>query len=103
MALDSFFDEPRLNAVYTDEACHQRRIRIRLALAAYAYEYHDAPIMSDAEFDKMSLEVDTSIETGNPEIDEFYRKFFDPSTGGWIHSHPERYKIEWIYKRYFES
>lgn len=79
----------------------ERWLRIRLALAAYAYEYENDSIMSDAEFDKLSLEVDTSIRTGNRKLDKFFRDHFNPSTGQWVTRHPEKPKLKRLYQRYY--
>ena len=40
-------------------ASHNREIRnrIRLSLASYSYEFHDDSLMTDAEFDKLSREI----------------------------------------------
>lgn len=78
------------------------RNRIRLSVAAYAYEFDNASIMTDAEFDKLSLEIDPSIETGNKLLDDFFKKHFDPSTGSWIWKHPERLKVKGLYDRYYK-
>lgn len=90
-------NRPVRNDIYTPEACFQRQLRIRLALAAYAYEFENDPILSDADFDSMSLMVDTSIDTGAPDLDFFFSEEFDPSTGNWIHQHPERDKVQRLY------
>lgn len=78
----------------------QRWLRIRLAVAAYAYEVEDESIIPDHEYDRMSLEVDTSISTGNLKLDDFFREHFDPSTGSWVHRHPEKDKLRYIYLKY---
>jgi hypothetical protein len=90
---------PIRNDLYTQEACFQRRIRIRLALAAYAYEFESDSIMTDADFDNMSMMVDTSIDTGAPDLDFFFSEEFDPSTGNWVHKHPELEKVRHLYWR----
>lgn len=77
------------------------RNRIRLSVAAYAYEFEDDPIMSDAEFDELSRQIDTEIETGNREMDHFFWSVFTPDTGLWIHDHPELPGIKRIYRDYF--
>lgn len=59
----------------------QTRLRIRLAVAAWAYEVYNVSIMSDAEYDALSKEVDVSINTGNAVMDSFFRQHFDASTG----------------------
>ena len=82
----------------------QRWLRIRLSIAAYSYEFKDDSIMSDAEFDKLSLEVNPAIRTGNPLLDDFFASDeFDPSTGSWVWSHPERQLIAGIYRKYWKD
>ncbi len=63
--------------------------RIKLSVWAYAYEFLNESIVSDETFDKEALNVDLSIDTGRPDLDEWFRKNFDPSTGLWIRQHPE--------------
>lgn len=81
----------------------ERWLRIRLAVAAYAYEVENDSIMSDAEFDRLSLEVDVSIKTGNRKLDNFFSKHFDPSTGQWVHKHPEKRKLRDIYLKHHRN
>lgn len=76
---------------------YQRRLRMRLALYAYAYEFESDSLIGDHEYDRLSFLVDTSIETGNALMDAFFREHFDPSTGMWIHRHPELNKVRNIY------
>lgn len=68
----------------------QIRIRSRVAVAAYAYEYLNQSIISDAAFDKLCLQVDSSIDTGHEVLDKFFTTEFKPDTGMWIHKHPEK-------------
>ena len=82
---------------------YQRWLRIRLSIAAYAYEIKADSIMDDAEFDSLSLEVDTSIKTGNKKMDKFFETEFDPSTGQWIHKHPELKRIAELYGKHYEN
>ena len=77
--------------------------RIRLSVAAYAYEYKDDPIMSDTEFDELAKKIDVSEKTGNRKLDNFFKKHFAADTGMWIHKHPERNKLEYIYENYFKK
>lgn len=83
------------------EVERERKNRIRLALAAYAYEIRNEIIMSDPEFDALSLKIDPSINTGRADLDKFFRDVFDPSTGMWIRQHPELNKIEALYDRLY--
>jgi len=68
--------------------------RIKVACAAYAYEILDKPIISDAAFDKLCLEIRPDIKTGNEIMDNFFSTHFNPYTGQWIHSHPELDKLK---------
>jgi hypothetical protein len=79
------------------------RRRIKLSVAAYAYEFRDEAIIPDAEFDKMCLEVDPSVNTGNKVMDNFFKTDFNPSTGQWIYRHPELHKIANLYRSYYET
>ena len=79
------------------------RNRIILAVAAYAYEYMDDPIMSDTEFDQLALKINPNEKTGNRKLDNFFKKHFMPDTGMWIHKHPEKQKLEFIYKEYYKK
>lgn len=99
--LNSFLGDPLVDPVYAPEVCEQRRLRIKLALAAYAYEYHASSIMSDGNFDAMCKKIDTSIDTGYRLLDRFFREEFSPDTGQWVHKHPEKDKLEWLYQRYY--
>ena len=82
---------------------YQRRLRIRLSVAAYVYEYYNESIMSDAEYDRLSLLVDTSVSTGNRKMDNFFKKRFNPDTGQWVRFHPDKPGLENIYHRYFKG
>ena len=79
------------------------RNRIRLSVAAYAYEYMDDPIMSDTDFDKLALKINPNEKTGNRKLDNFFKKHFMPDTGMWIHKHPEKEKLKYIYKEYYKK
>ena len=74
----------------------QTKLRIMLSAAAFAYEFqpNEEPLCSDGEFDEACKMVDVSIPTSRPDLDDFFRKEFDPSTGVWIHNHPELVKVE---------
>ncbi len=79
------------------------RNRIRLSVAAYAYEYMDDPIMSDTDFDKLALKINPNEKTGNRKLDNFFKEHFMPDTGMWIHKHPEKEKLKYIYKEYYKK
>lgn len=67
----------------------ERRNRIFLCIAAYGYEFQSVSLVSDEAFDAAAQAIDTSIDTGNPIMDEFFRTEFSPSTGMWIRKHPD--------------
>ena len=79
------------------------RNRIRLSVAAYAYEYMDDAIMSDTEFDALALKINVNEKTGNRKLDNFFKEHFMPDTGMWIHKHPEKEKLKFIYKEYYKK
>jgi hypothetical protein len=70
--------------------------RINLSAAAYAYEYMNQPIMSDGDFDALCLRINPQLKTGNKKLDKFFSTEFDPSTGMWIHKHPEKNRLRRI-------
>lgn len=89
--------------LYNPVVDRQTWLRIILAIAAYAYEFEDHSIMDDSEFDKLSREVDLTVNTRRPDLDEFFRKEFSYSTGMWIHEHPELNAIKILYERTYKN
>ena len=87
----------------TQTEAYQRRLRIRLSVAAYAYEYENDSIMSDSEYDRLSLLVDVSISTKNRKMDSFFKKRFDPATGQWVRFHPDKPGLSNIYYRIYKE
>jgi hypothetical protein len=85
------------------ETERQVRLRIQLSIAAYAYEIMDDSVMSDHDFDKMCLEIDASIDTGNKKLDKFFKKEFSPHTGQWVHKHPEKRKLHQLYLNHYKK
>lgn len=81
--------------------CTETRNRIRVAVAAYAYEVAAEPIMSDAEFDALCGEIDTTIATSRAEEDMFFLLEFEPHTGVWIHKHPDLPGIKHLFETYY--
>tara|TARA_B100001287_G_C22216425_1_gene314862 strand:+ start:105 stop:365 length:261 start_codon:yes stop_codon:yes gene_type:complete len=79
------------------------RNRIRLSVAAYAYEFVGDSIMSDQEYDELSLKINPKEKTGNDMMDKFFRTQFQPDTGMWIRTHPEIKKLEYLYKKYYKT
>ena len=78
------------------------RNRILVSVAAYAYEYLNAPIMSDAEFDALAQQIDLTQDTGNTKLDDFFKRYFNADTGLWIHKHPEKNKLKYLYEEYYK-
>ena len=76
--------------------------RILVSVAAYAYEYLNAPIMSDAEFDALAQQIDLTQDTGNKKLDDFFKNNFNADTGLWIHKHPEKTKLKYLHKEYYQ-
>ena len=77
------------------------RNRILVSVAAYAYEYLNAPIMSDSEFDALAQQIDLTQDTGNKKLDDFFKNNFIADTGLWIHKHPEKSKLKYLYEEYY--
>lgn len=78
----------------------EKRNRIRLSVFAYAYEVMNDSLISDADFDTLSLRIDPKVETGNKKLDRFFAKHFDPSTGMWVTKHPEKRLLHAAYLRF---
>ena len=100
MSLEDFFVEEE-KPVWGSSIEKEIRLRIKLSIAAYAYELENESIISDAEFDKMCLQVDLSVDTGNEMLDNYFKEHFDSSTGQWIHQHPELNKLKDLYTKYY--
>ena len=79
------------------------RNRIKLSVAAYAYEFKGDSIMTDHEYDELSLKINPNEKTGNDVMDKFFKTQFQPDTGMWIRSHPEIKKLEYLYKKYYKT
>ena len=79
------------------------RNRIKLSVAAYAYEFLNDSIMSDHDFDQLSLQINPQEETGNKKMDDFFKKHFKPDTGMWIRWHPEVKKLNYLYEKYYKG
>ncbi len=82
--------------------------RIILSVAALAYEYADPDngiesFISDHVFDRLSLCVDLSVNTKRPDLDEWFRREFDPCTGSWIRTHPDKNGLLRLYHRHYKG
>jgi hypothetical protein len=101
MTLDAFFDSDESVDIgpYGDIVCLETRRRIRVSLAAYTYEVMLHSIMSDHEYDELAKSIDLSIDTRRPDLDKWFRKYYKAYTGSWIHSHPEKTRLDQICRR----
>ncbi|RID91843.1 hypothetical protein D2N39_11435 [Gemmobacter lutimaris] len=77
--------------------CDETRRRVRLTLWAYAYEFRHDALVPDAVFDAEARRVDLSRSTSRPDLDQWWRDNFDPSTGVWIRRHPELTVVARLY------
>jgi len=76
----------------------ERHRRIKLSIWAYAYEIENKPLVDDLTFDTECLKSDPAVQTGR--LDDWWQNNFNPSTGMWIHNHPELGGIERLYERW---
>lgn len=81
----------------------ETRKRIKLAIYAYAYEFENHSVVSDSHFDDLAKSVDTRVSTSRPDLDNWWASNFNPSTGQWIHKHPELDKVKGLYRAYFNQ
>lgn len=77
----------------------ERRRRIFVSLWAYAYEVLSISLVDDAKYDLEASLIDVSMDTENPIMDAFFREEFDPSTGMWVHKHPQLTRLTAFGKR----
>lgn len=96
-----FGSKPEVGTNKMTDVDKEKHNRTRLSLAAYSYEFDNRSIMSDGEFDKLALQINPQVATGNDKLDKFFREHFDPSTGMWIHKHPELQKLRELYERLY--
>lgn len=80
----------------------ETRRRIKIAVWAYAYEFENHSIVSDAVFDVECYQVNLAIETDRPDLDYWFRAWFQPCTGVWIHKHPDLPRIKELYERHYK-
>lgn len=97
MARNSLFNEWRSRVEL------ETKRRINLAVWAYAYEFENDSLVPDEKFDRECRLVDLTISTSRPDLDDWFKREFDPSTGVWIHKHPELQKIRELYQRYYKK
>jgi len=98
VSLESFFDKNE-----PDIFCKETHLRIKLSIAAYAYEFDANSIMSDNQFDYLCSKVDLIAKTNNEDMDRWFIRNFDKSTGQWIHHHPNLKRIKYLYEKHFKA
>jgi hypothetical protein len=74
----------------------QKKLRIRAAIFAHAYEYYNESLVDDFEYDALARQIDVSISTDRPDLDKWFKENYGDHTGSWVHSHPERKRIDEI-------
>ncbi len=79
----------------------EKKKRINIALWAYAYEVRNSSIVNDFVFDEAAYKIDLKQSTGNKNLDNWFKKNFDPCTGSWVWNHPGINQLEWIFNKYF--
>ena len=77
--------------------------RIRLSVYAYAYEFMNDSLVDDAEFDRLSQEIDLSITTGNKAMDSFFAREFVADSGMWIRKHPNLKRVKELYENFYRK
>jgi hypothetical protein len=83
----------------------ETRRRILVSIWAYAYEIASPPrsLVSDFTFDHAcrSVAANLAIDTNRADLDHWFRNAFCPTTGLWIHAHPELDKIKQLFERIY--
>lgn len=91
----------------------ERRRRIRLCVWAYAYEVMNDQMVGDDIWERECLAADINVVTNNEsydtscrlrnkpvhDFDYWFSENFDPSTGSWVHSHPDLDGLHDLYMR----
>jgi len=70
-----------------------------VTLWAYAYEFMGESLVSDAQYDEVSLKIRPQMSTGHEVLDEFFRTQFTPDSGMWIRWHPDLVAVDNAYCR----
>lgn len=55
-------------------------------------------MLPDHLYDKLALSIDVRKSTARPDLDEWFREHFSPHTGMWVLNHPERDKLDSLYR-----
>jgi hypothetical protein len=88
---------------YAPEVCEERRRRILVSIWACSYEMFSYSFVDDFTFDAESYKINKDARTGHKVMDEFFKTEFDPCTGSWVQSHPEKEKLIVRTLEYMES
>jgi len=81
---------------------NERRNRIRICIAAYAYEFKGRSILTQFDFDELCDRIHPDVDTGNLEIDQFFKTKYLPYQTSWIHWYPELDEIEKFYSSLYK-
>ena len=76
----------------------ETNLRIRILMSAWQYENGYEPNLNDSEFDAMCARVDVKKKTSRPDLDIWFKENFNPDTGMWIHSFPEKDRLKKIHE-----
>ena len=79
----------------------ERDRRNVVSVAAYAREVAGTPIMSLPQWHYHAEQIDRSLGTAHPVLDEFFRSRFSPMSGVWVREHPELPTIQRTFERYY--
>jgi hypothetical protein len=80
----------------------ERRRRILIAVWAYAYEMMNDQLVGDDIWERECLAINLDQETGDDSLDFWFSENFDPSTGQWVHDHPNKDGLHKWYLRMSE-
>lgn len=81
----------------------EKERRCKVAVWAYAYELENVSLVDDATFDLTCRAIDTAVATDRPDLDVWFKSTFDPSTGLWVHKHPELRRLKTIVRGILSS
>ena len=83
-----------------DKVLQETVNRTNLLYWAYAYEFEDDSIVPDILFDNISKQIDVNVETGDGDLDSFFKNEFAPCTGMWIRKYPKLVELKEKYDKY---
>lgn len=75
---------------------NQKKIRTKAAICAIAYERFSASLISDAEYDYLCRQIDVSVATDRPDLDDWFREHYTDYSGVCFMNHPDYDRLEEI-------